>query len=121
MKLGLLHRRRPVRADHPAYSLMSSDHAKLKHCWTTVRPKVVFAQSGAQFAPALAVLRTLDPEIAVVTVDGEGGVPFSKLTKTPAGPEVAAAMERLGHPTVAKYLFTSGSTACPRACRRPTA
>ena len=41
----------------PAYSLISSDHAKLKHCFATVRPRVVFAQSSAMFARAFETLR----------------------------------------------------------------
>jgi feruloyl-CoA synthase len=41
----------PVAPISPAYSLMSSDHAKLRHCCSVVRPKVVFAQSGASSLP----------------------------------------------------------------------
>ncbi|MFN3866458.1 MAG: hypothetical protein ACK4MD_07060, partial [Demequina sp.] len=51
----------------PAYSLISTDHAKLKHCFEKVEPRVVFAQSGAMFAGALATLKALDPSLAVIT------------------------------------------------------
>lgn len=62
----------PAAPISPAYSLMSQDLAKLKHCYGVVRPKAVFAQSGAQFERALAALRALDPGLLVITADGAG-------------------------------------------------
>jgi feruloyl-CoA synthase len=121
MKLGCYAAGVPAAPISPAYSLMSADHAKLKHCWATVRPKVVFAQSGAQFAPALAVLRALDPEITVVTVDGEGGVPFSEVTERPAGPEVARRWTASATRPSPSTSSPPGPPACRRACPRPTA
>lgn len=104
----------PIAPISPAYSLISSDHAKLKHCFATVRPKVVFAQSGAMFAKAFDTLRALDPNLVFVTADGVDGVPLADLTGTAPTPAVEAARERLNHKTVAKYLFTSGSTGMPK-------
>jgi feruloyl-CoA synthase len=105
----------PIAPISPAYSLVSSDHAKLKHCFATVRPKVVFAQSAALFARAFETLRTLDPDLRFVTVDGgEGAVPFAELTATAPTGDVASALDRVDHATTAKYLFTSGSTGMPK-------
>jgi feruloyl-CoA synthase len=106
----------PVAPISPAYSLLSSDHAKLKYCFETVRPKVVFAQSGDQFARAFETLRAIKPDLIFVTADGsgEGAVPLSDLTSAVPGAKVAAAREAIGHSTVAKYLFTSGSTGTPK-------
>jgi feruloyl-CoA synthase len=106
----------PVAPVSPAYSLMSSDHEKLKHCFRTLKPKVVFAHNGDAFAGALNALKGLDADLTVVTVEGgyPGAVPFAELTAAPAGPEVVEAMDRLGPQTVAKYLFTSGSTGLPK-------
>ncbi len=105
----------PIAPISPAYSLISTDHAKLKHCFGTVRPKVVFAQNSEMFARAFETLRGIDPDLTFVTVDGGNGtVALSELTATEPGPAVAAAMERLGHDTTAKYLFTSGSTGMPK-------
>ena len=42
----------PIAPISPAYSLISSDHAKLKHAFATVKPKMVFAQSSEMFARA---------------------------------------------------------------------
>jgi feruloyl-CoA synthase len=105
----------PVAPISPAYSLISTDHAKLKHCFTTVRPKIVFAQNGTQFARAFATLRELDPKLIFVTVDGsEGSTKLADLIATQPTAAVAAARERITHQTVAKYLFTSGSTGMPK-------
>ncbi|MFY8141086.1 MAG: AMP-binding protein, partial [Caulobacter sp.] len=106
----------PVAPISPAYSLISSDHAKLRHCAAVVRPKVVFAQSGAMFERAFQTLREVDPGLVFVTADGEGegAIPLSDLLATEPTAAVEAARETLGHETVAKYLFTSGSTGMPK-------
>lgn len=106
----------PVAPISPAYSLISSDHAKLRHCAAVVRPKVVFAQSGAMFERAFQTLREVDPDLVFVTADGEGegAIPLSDLLATEPTAAVDTAREGLGHATVAKYLFTSGSTGMPK-------
>jgi feruloyl-CoA synthase len=106
----------PVAPISPAYSLISSDHAKLKHCAAVVRPKVVFAQAGAMFERAFQTLREVDPGLVFVTADGEGegAIPLSALLATEPTAAVEAAREALDHATVAKYLFTSGSTGMPK-------
>ncbi len=106
----------PVAPISPATSLLSTDHARLRHCAAVVQPKVVFAQAGAPFARALAVLRAAHPGLALVTVDGagDGAVPFADLLATRPTAAVAAARDTLGPATVAKVLFTSGSTGLPK-------
>jgi feruloyl-CoA synthase len=105
----------PVAPISPAYSLISSDHAKLKHAWATVAPKAVFAQSSEMFARAFDTLRTLDPDLVFITMDGEAGTtPLSDLIATEPTAAVETARDAVGHTTVAKYLFTSGSTGLPK-------
>jgi feruloyl-CoA synthase len=105
----------PIAPLSPAYSLISSDLAKLKHCFNTVRPRIVFAENAAQFERAFATLRELDPLLTFVTVDGGAGtIPFAELTDTVPTAAVDAAREALTHDTVGKYLFTSGSTGMPK-------
>lgn len=117
MTLGAYTAGVPAAPISPAYSLISTDHAKLKHCFEKVAPRVVFAQSGAMFAGALATLKALDPSLRVVTADGagEGAIAFSEIAATAPTNAVAAAREAVGPATVAKYLFTSGSTGLPKA------
>ena len=105
----------PIAPISPAYSLISSDHAKLKHAWETVRPKVVFAQDSAMFARAFDTLRQGAPDLTFVTVDGGGDTTaFSDLASTQPTPAVEAARDTLSHASVCKYLFTSGSTGMPK-------
>jgi feruloyl-CoA synthase len=115
MMLGCYTAGVPIAPISPAYSLISTDHAKLKHCFATVRPRVVFAQNGPMFARAFETLKSLDPSLLFVTVDGaDGTTPFAELAETTPTAAVHAARERLNHATVAKYLFTSGSTGMPK-------
>ncbi|ALL12226.1 AMP-binding protein [Caulobacter henricii] len=117
MTLGAYAAGVPAAPVSPAYSLTSSDLAKLKHCFDKVAPRVVFAQSGAMFARALETLKALDPTLVVITADGtgEGALDFARIAATVPTAAVAAARETLGPATVAKYLFTSGSTGMPKA------
>lgn len=107
----------PAAPVSPAYSLISTDHAKLRHCFERVAPRVVFAQSGALFAKAIETLKALDPSLLIVTADGtgEGAIAFETVAATAPTPALAAALETVGPATVAKYLFTSGSTGVPKA------
>lgn len=116
MTLGAYTAGVPAAPISPAYSLISTDHAKLKHCFDKVAPRVVFAQSGAMFGKALEVLKAVDPTVTVVTADGaEGTVPFAEVAGTAPTAGVSTSRETLGPATVAKYLFTSGSTGLPKA------
>ena len=105
----------PIAPISPAYSLISTDHAKLKHCFDTVRPKAVYAEQGAPFQRAFDTLRALNPDIAIITGDGSVGVSIETLKMTPPKAEaIKAALSAQHHGTVAKYLFTSGSTGMPK-------
>jgi feruloyl-CoA synthase len=117
MTLGAYTAGVPAAPISPAYSLISTDHAKLKHCFDKVAPRVVFAQSGALFDKALATLKALDPTLQVVTADGtgDGAIAFADVAGTVPTAAVATMRETLGPATVAKYLFTSGSTGMPKA------
>jgi feruloyl-CoA synthase len=106
----------PVAPVSAAYSLLSTDHAKLRHCFSILRPRVVFAQDGKQFAAALQALRTLNPDLLCITVNNYAGdeIAWQDVLKTvPAS--VDPALEAVDVNNVAKYLFTSGSTGSPKA------
>jgi feruloyl-CoA synthase len=115
MMLGCYTAGVPIAPISPAYSLISTDHAKLKHCFATVKPRVVFAQNSETFARAFETVKAQDPTLRLVTVDGGAGTTaLSELTATAPTAAVEASREALNHATVAKYLFTSGSTGMPK-------
>jgi feruloyl-CoA synthase len=96
-----------------AYSIMSTDFAKLKHCFNAVKPKAIFVQAMDPFRKALAALPL--EGVAIISADGaEGSEAFAKLVETPVTPKVDAAMYWLGPDSTGKYLFTSGSTGMPK-------
>ncbi len=96
-----------------AYSTVSTDFAKLKHCFNAVKPKAIFVQTMDPFRKALATLPL--EGVAIISADGsEGSENFSDLTQTPVTSVVDTAMDWLGPDSVGKYLFTSGSTGMPK-------
>jgi feruloyl-CoA synthase len=101
----------------PAFSLLLGDHGRLRHCFNTTRPRIIFAQSGGSFAPAFATLNALDSNLTFITAEDHGpdSVALEELLNTTPTSAVERALERVGPNTVAKYLFTSGSTGMPKA------
>lgn len=100
-----------------AFSTMSSDFAKLRHCFLTVRPKILFVQSLDGFDAAVRELRSLDPGLEVIAAEGEapGVIPFASLLGMPSEKAVDIALSSVRRETTAKYMFTSGSTGMPKA------
>ena len=101
LALGAMHAGVPFVPVSPAYSLMSADHAKLRHIVELVRPGLVHASDPARFAPALAAI-------------GMSSTPVAELLEATPGPALDAAHAATGPDTVAKILFTSGSTGMPK-------
>ena len=101
LSLGAMHAGIPVAPVSPAYSLMSKDHAKLKAIFELLKPGLVFAQDAAKFAPALAAV-------------GASATPIEELLSAKAGSRIDTAYAKVGPDTVAKILFTSGSTGAPK-------
>ena len=115
----------PIAPISPAYSLISTDHAKLKHCFATVRPKVVFAQYGEMFARAFETLKAMDPDLVFVTVDGGNGTTRAVgADATEPTAAVEAARETLDHTTrgqvpvhLGLHRHAQGRAADPRHVR----
>ena len=104
-----------------AYSLQSSDHEELRRIAALVTPAVVFADDAGAFGPALSAVRdgcaarepASDPAVVTIT-GGHGTLAWRELTAAPPKPAGDAAAG-VGSDTVAKLLFTSGSTGEPKA------
>ena len=100
----------------PAYSLVSTDYGKLRHIAGLLSPGMVYASDGQKFAPAIDAVFGPDVPL-VVRTNPIGGRPvrlFEDLLATPVTPAVAEAHAAITPDTVAKVLFTSGSTGLPK-------
>ncbi|HEX2569387.1 MAG TPA: feruloyl-CoA synthase [Polyangia bacterium] len=116
LQLAALHVGIPVVPVSPAYSLLSRDLARLHYILTLVRPGAVYAADGVAYARALALAAELDPPPHRFVRHGatRGLVPLDTLLATPPDDAVDRAFRALTPDTVAKILFTSGSTGMPK-------
>jgi feruloyl-CoA synthase len=101
----------------PAYSLISQDFDKLKHVIKTLTPGMVFASDALRYSRAMLATVAEDVELVCTngTVPGRDTTSFAALMATEPTPAVDAAMAATGPDTIAKFLFTSGSTKMPKA------
>jgi feruloyl-CoA synthase len=100
-----------------AYSTVSKDYDKLRHAVNTLTPGLVFASSGERFAPAIEATVGADVEVVLIegTLPGRTATPFSALLGTEPTPSVDAAHAAITRDSIAKFMFTSGSTRAPKA------
>jgi feruloyl-CoA synthase len=106
----------PIAPVSVAYSLQSSDHAKLKQIASLLQPGLVYVADTAPFAAALAALNGAGFEI-VAGYNGaglEGVTALTSLAETRPGAAVEHSLAACGADTIAKFLFTSGSTGMPK-------
>ena len=101
LALGAMHVGIPVAPVSPAYSLMSKDFGKLKYIFDLVRPGLVYTADPQKFAPALAAV-------------GATSTPVAELLETNPGSTQEREFSKVRPETVAKILFTSGSTGIPK-------
>jgi feruloyl-CoA synthase len=111
MALGALYVGIPYTPISPPYSLVSKDFGKLKHCLSIMPPKVVFAQESESYKAALDVAKDMFPELEIVTASG---TTFDEILKTEIKPELEDYYKNVKSSSVAKVLFTSGSTGLPK-------
>ena len=103
LHLGAMYVGVPYAPVSPAYSLLSTDFAKLRFIRDLLTPGLVFA-NGAQYRPALEVFK------GVEILER-----FDDALHENSHREAEAAHARVGPDTIAKFLFTSGSTGTPKA------
>jgi len=104
----------PVAPISVAYSLQSQDFAKLKHIADLLEPGLIYVADTAPFVKALAAIRS-DAEIVASSDSANlGATLLGDLARTSVGPAVDQAAASSGAATIAKILFTSGSTGLPK-------
>ena len=99
-----------------AYSLLSSDFGKLRAIVDLLTPGMVFANDGGPFARAIAAVVPDDVEVVVTRnpPPNRKATVFKDLVGAEDDAGVAAAQARVTPDTIAKFLFTSGSTGNPK-------
>jgi feruloyl-CoA synthase len=107
LALAAMHVGVPVAPLSPAYSLLSSDHVKLRQLAEGLHPGAIYAADRGAFQRALAALAPTVPVLDRARV--------AELLHTVPTRAVDDAFAAVTGDTVAKLLFTSGSTGIPKA------
>jgi feruloyl-CoA synthase len=105
----------PVAPISVAYSLQSQDFSKLKHIAELLEPDLIYVADTAPFHKALAAIGS-GAEI-VASRNGanlDRVTPFDDLACSGVGPGIDRAAASSRADTIAKILFTSGSTGLPK-------
>nr|WP_274596775.1 feruloyl-CoA synthase [Pseudomonas syringae] len=115
--LGAMYAGIPYCPVSPAYSVLSQDFAKLRHVCEVLQPGLVFVSDAAPFQRAIDAVITADTPVITVRgqLDGRRQLSFASLLEQPGGSEADAAFMASGPDSIAKFLFTSGSTKLPKA------
>lgn len=114
MALGAQHVGIPSAAIAPAYALSSTDgFSKLVSVRDQITPGAVFVEDTGPFAKAIAAVF---PDLPVLARTGVGlAMSWDDVLATAPTDAVDAAYQATGPDTVAKFLFTSGTTGSPKA------
>src|SRR5437763_3055790 len=104
----------PVMPISVAYSLMSADHLRIREIARLTSPGLVFAEDAGPFGPALDALADQVPVTVVGRGDRDGALILDELLKTTPTDAVESAVAAVTPDSVAKLLFTSGSTGAPK-------
>jgi feruloyl-CoA synthase len=117
MMLGAVYAGIPAVPVSTAYAKLSSDFAKFHQIISIIRPKLLFVDDANRCLGALRAVDLGDAEIVVSTPNiphGLHATPFETLTGVEATGALDAAAKAVGPETIAKILFTSGSTDPPK-------
>ena len=99
------------------YATLSSDFERLAHAVDKIDPALVYTYDAGQFATALTAVLPENMEILSSTgeMPGRRTTRLSDLKAVVPGAEMAAARDAVTGDTVARLIFTSGSSSLPKA------
>jgi feruloyl-CoA synthase len=116
LALGAMYAGLPYAPVSPSYSLVATDYGKLAELVAQLTPGALYASDGAAFSKAISAVLPADAELILAHGDvaGQKATRFNTLLDvTPTSVEAAHA--NVNAQTIAKFLFTSGSTKKPKA------
>jgi feruloyl-CoA synthase len=98
------------------YSLITEAHGRLIYVLNKVRPQMAYADDADAYASALALPQLQGVEIVATQVDGApcAVTSFASLLAGDTSQDADAILAATGPDTVAKILFTSGSSSDPK-------
>lgn len=96
------------------YALIPEAYGRLVYVIDKVRPAMAYVSDAARYAGALALPQLQGVEVVASVAGGAAVTPFADLLRGDGGVDLAAAHARVGPDTLAKILFTSGSTSDPK-------
>ena len=106
----------PMAPIAPGYALQSIDYLKLAHTFRVLTPGMVIVEDGVLYRTALEHALKNDIPVLALRNPSEDMAGLASLRGNGSRQDaVSAAAARVGRETVAKYLFTSGSTGMPKA------
>ena len=116
MALGAMHVGVPVVPVSTAYARLSQDFGKLRYIFELIEPGLVYVDEADRYAKALEAIGATRLEIVASrgSLGAKHVTPFSTLTELRPTPAVEEAFQRVSPDTIAKILFTSGSTGQPK-------
>ncbi|MBX3522573.1 MAG: feruloyl-CoA synthase [Xanthobacteraceae bacterium] len=106
----------PVAPISVAYSLQSADLAKIRYITELLNPGLVYAADTGPFAKALGIAGANAEIVASKnSANLENVTLFDQLAQTKPSATLEKAIGAITKDTIAKFLFTSGSTNLPKA------
>ncbi|WP_224786900.1 feruloyl-CoA synthase [Pandoraea sputorum] len=113
LALGAMYAGVPFAPISPAYSIVSTDYGKLRHTLGLLKPGLVYASDVTAYGRAMDAV--LSDEVIRVTAHGDSrAMSFDTLVDV-VPRDIDAVHAKVNGDTVAKILFTSGSTRQPKA------
>jgi feruloyl-CoA synthase len=108
----------PIAPIAPAYALQTTDYGRLTHAFRLLTPGMIVVEDGELYARAME--QTVGASVPIFAMRAASAAAHmrelsSLRSDSSRQKAVKTAASRVGRETIAKFLFTSGSTGIPKA------